>query len=95
MKFTVEIPDDAFCEECPFYVQQDEEVDYCQVIPTGDDEDDLLVDFIKVKGKTLRVKSENCPNRAGVKAREKLNNIQTEDIEDDCCGDSDEEEDEE
>jgi hypothetical protein len=101
MEITVNIPDDAFCDDCPFYVESDEYVDICNYIDlySTDDDDPELLEYVKLKGLRgeKRVKSDDCPNKIGVEAKHRLKDIKTEifEIEADDDDTDDDEEDEE
>jgi hypothetical protein len=87
MEITVNIPDDAFCDDCPFYAPGDESVDICNYIDlySANEDDPVLLEYAKPRGHRYekRVKSDGCPNIIGVEAKRKLKNIQTEEIEED------------
>jgi hypothetical protein len=94
MDITVNIPDDAFCDDCPFYVESDDYVDICNYIDlysTDDDDDPELLEYVKLKGLRgeKRVKSDDCPNKIGVEAKRKLKDIKTEIFEIDGNDDDD------
>jgi len=83
MKVTVDIPDDAFCDDCPFYIQYEETADICNYLAIySTDDDSELLEYVKLRGQRhiKRVKSESCPNKAGVEARKNLKNIQTDEL---------------
>jgi hypothetical protein len=95
MEVTVNIPDDAFCDDCPFYIEGDESVDICNYIAihSTDSDGSELLEYAKPKGLRTEktVKSDGCPNTIGLAAKRKLTNIKTVEIfaddEDDEDGD--------
>jgi hypothetical protein len=99
MEVTVNIPDDAFCIDCPFYVEGDESVDFCNYIAiySTDADDCELLEYAKPRGQRTEktVKSDGCPNKIGLAAKKKLTNIQTVEVFEDDEDEDWEEEDEE
>jgi hypothetical protein len=84
MEITVNIPDDAFCDDCPFYAEGDESVDTCNYIAiySTDADDSELLEYAKPRGQKAEktVKSDGCPNKIGLAAKKKLTNIKTVEI---------------